>query len=118
MVTNAFLETPNAVRRRKILLAMLTPRIGSRASLDALILWETHFGSNESLLFGAVEYSRLLVQKFDIGCSALMFSNEMVTHLINPPFKLDDLHDPVGMCKNLYTKMQAQYQSNSDNLLS
>lgn len=97
MATIAFLETPNAVRRRKVLMHLLTPILGVRKSLDAVVLWEQKFGSNEILLVSTVEYSKLLCAHFDIKMEPLLFCNKFIQALLKPTAGLTELHDPIGM---------------------
>ena len=97
MTTMAFLETPNAVRRRKVLMHLLTPILGVRKSLDAVVLWEQQFGSNETLLASTVEYSKLLCVHFNIKMNPLIFCNKFIQTLLKPPAGVAELHDPIGM---------------------
>lgn len=99
-----FLETPNAIRRRKVLMYLLTPMVGARSSLMAVVLWERYFGSNETLLASVVEYSKLLCSKFDIPMEPLLFSNKLIHALLKPPKQLQDIHDPVGMGRILLSR--------------
>lgn len=104
MAATAFLETPNAVRRRKVLMHLLTPLLGARVSLDAVVLWERQFGSNETLLASAVEYSKLLCTQFDIQMDPLLFSNKFIQTMLKPPAGIADFHDPVGMGRILLSR--------------
>ena len=104
MVAAAFLETPNSVRRRKVLMHLLTPIVGGRASLDAVVLWEKHFGSNETLLAGVVEYSKLLGVTFDLKMDPLLFANKFIQALLKPPASLSGFHDPIGMGRILLSR--------------
>lgn len=104
MQSNAFLETPNAVRRRKVLMHLLTPMIGGRESFNAVVLWEQNFGSNETLLFSVVEYSKLLCARFDIKMEPLLFCNKFIQILLRPPVGINDFYDPVGMGRMVLSK--------------
>lgn len=97
MTKLAFLETPNAVRRRKVLMHLLTPVLGVRQSLDAVVLWEKQFGSNETLLASTVEYSKLLCAHFYIKINPLLFCNKLIQTLLKTPAGIAELHDPIGM---------------------
>jgi hypothetical protein len=116
MNDNAFLETPNAIRRRKVLMYLLTPVVGTRSSLDAVVLWEKQFGSTETLLAFVVEYSKLLFSKLDIEMDALLFSSKFIQALLKPPEALLDVHDPVGMGKILLVReLETCSQNTADN---
>ena len=116
MTCASFLETPNAIRRRKVLMHLLVPVIGSRASLDAVVLWEKHFGSNETLLASVVEYSKLLGSTVDIKTQPLLFSNTFIQTLLKPPASLAEMHDPIGMGRILLSREQdAGHTNTADN---
>ena len=104
MATIAFLETPNSVRRRKVLMHLLTLILGVRQSLDAVVLWETQFGSNETLLASTVEYSKLLCTQFDIKMDALVFCSKFIQTLLKPPMGIAELHDPIGMGRIIWER--------------
>ena len=104
MAITAFLETPNAIRRRKVLMHILVPILGTRESLDAVVLWEKQFGSNELLLSSTVEYSKLVCSKFAINMEPLSFSNKFIQTLLKPPANIADLHDPIGMGRILLAR--------------
>lgn len=103
-MTAAFLETPNAIRRRKVLMHLLVPVIEAKGALDAVVLWEKQFGSNETLLASVVEYSKLLCGHVDIKMEPLLFSSKLVQALLKPPLGIVDLHDPVGMGRILLAR--------------
>lgn len=116
MAAPAFLETPNAVRRRKVLMHLLTPILGARASLDAVVLWEKQFGSTETLLASVVEFSKLLCAAFNMAMEPLFFSNKFVQALLKPPVDLGELHDPVGMGRILLARdLDANQTNTTDN---
>lgn len=104
MVAAAFQETPNAVRRRKVLMHLLGPLLGSRQSLNAVVLWEKQFGSTETLLSSTVEFSKLLCAHYDIQMEPLLFSNKFIQALLKPPAALAEVHDPVGMGRILLAR--------------
>ena len=116
MVAAAFQETPNAIRRRKVLMYLLAPVLGFRQSLDAVVLWEKQFGSSETLLSSTVEYSKLLCAHHDIQMEPLLFSSKFIQALLKPPLALADVHDPVGMGRILLARSEgAASQASADN---
>lgn len=116
MVAAAFQETPNAVRRRKVLMHLLAPLLGSRQSLNAVVLWEKQFGSTETLLSSTVEYSKILCAQYDIQMEPLLFSNKFIQALLKPPAGLADVHDPVGMGRILLAREEGvSPQASADN---
>lgn len=112
MVASAFKETPNSVRRRKVLMHLLVPTLGGRQSLEAVVLWEKQFGSNETLLANVVEYSKLLCTQFSMDMEPLLFSNKFIQTLLKPPSALGDMHDPVGMGRILLAREEAATANN------
>lgn len=116
MAAIAFLETPNAIRRRKVLMHLLTPVLGVRRSLNAVVLWERTFGSNETLLASTVEYSKRLCSQFDIKMEPLMFCNKFIQTLLKPPASLAEMHDPIGMARIiLLRESQSESADQTDN---
>lgn len=116
MVAAAFQETPNAVRRRKVLMHLLGPLLGPRQSLDAVVLWEKQFGSTETLLSSTVEFSKLLCARYDIQMEPLRFSNKFIQALLKPPQALAEVHDPIGMGRILLARDEGSApQTSADN---
>ena len=111
----AFLETPNAIRRRKVLMHLLVPIVGNKASLEAIVLWEKNFGSNETLLAFAVEYSKLLASVMDIKMEPVVFAGKVIKALLKPPDNLADIHDPVGLGRIMLGKHNDTDQTNRAN---
>lgn len=112
MVAAAFKETPNSIRRRKVLMHLLVPTLGGRQSLEAVVLWEKQFGSNETLLANVVEYSKLLCAQFHMDMEPLLFSNKFIQTLLKPPVGIAELHDPVGMGRILLARDEASASTN------
>ena len=77
----SFLETPNAVHRRKVFMHVLTPLSNSRKALEAVVLWGKHYGSQEMLLANIVEYCKLLCDKQTFDMNAEQLSQMLITGL-------------------------------------
>ena len=100
----SFLETPNAVHRRKVFMHVLTPLSNSRKALEAVVLWEKHYGSQEMLLANIVEYCKLLCDKQTFEMNAEQLSQMLITGLLKKSKEYDDVYDPIGLGKILLEK--------------
>jgi hypothetical protein len=61
----AFLDTPQAARRRRAFLAAMTKLVGRDSALEAINLWEQTYGSDQPLLRGVSQYAALVVAELN-----------------------------------------------------
>jgi hypothetical protein len=67
---SAYLDTPQAVRRRRAFLAAMAPAFGQDRALEAINLWEQTFGSDQPLLRGISKFAALAVAELKLPVNA------------------------------------------------
>jgi hypothetical protein len=66
-IMSAYLDTPQAIKRRRAFMHALVPLIGNEKSLQAVALWEETLGSDQPLLRGIPTFVNLLVTELNLA---------------------------------------------------
>jgi hypothetical protein len=92
---SAYLETPQAVKRRRAFMHALVPLIGEEKSLETVALWEESLGSDQPLLRGIPAFVNLAVQELRISAQPKDLSYALMQSLSMPESELPPDPKPI-----------------------
>lgn len=78
---SAYLDTPQAVRRRRAFLSAMAPAVGHERALEAINLWEQTFGSDQPLLRGISKFAALAVAELKLPLNPPDLTMMLLEHL-------------------------------------